>query len=70
MVVVAFQKDAYLGVRDYIIRESVVAEEGKWEIVEVRCADSGVRMFRLPPTRYLRSSWVDFLKELTELCKR
>lgn len=59
--IIAFQKDAYLGVKDSKSQESVVTQEGKWRVVEARCA-TGVRLFRLPPTRYMRAGWyLDFL---------
>ena len=63
--VVAFQKDAYLGVKDDDSRERVVAEQGKWCLVETQCSSSGVRLFRMPPTRFMNAQWyVDFLRQV------
>ena len=68
-VVIAFQKDAYLGVKDDDSQESLVAEEGKWCVVEARCSCSGVRLFRVPPTRYMSASWyVEFLRQVVGRC--
>ena len=67
--VIAFQKDAYLGVKDYKSQESLAAEEGKWCVVEARCSCSDVRLFRIPPTRYMSASWyVKFLRQVVGRC--
>lgn len=63
--VIAFQKDAYLGVKDYKSQESLVAEEGKWCVVEARCSCSDVKLFRMPTTRYMMAPWyVEFLQQV------
>ena len=63
--VIAFQKNAYLGVKDHRSQESLVVEEGKWCVVEVRSSCSDVRLFRMPPTRYMNAHWyVDFFGKL------
>ncbi|MBA7505650.1 hypothetical protein ES706_04326 [subsurface metagenome] len=67
--VIAFQKDAYLGVKDYTTQESLVAEKGKWCVVEARCSCSDIRLFRMPPTRYMSASWyVEFLRQVVVHC--
>lgn len=67
--VIAFQKDAYLGVKDGRSQESLVAEEGKWYVIEARCSYSDVRLFRMPPTRYMPASWyVEFLRQVRGRC--
>ncbi|MBA7596075.1 hypothetical protein ES703_03044 [subsurface metagenome] len=66
--VIAFQKDAYLGVKDDNSQESVVVEEGKWCAIEARCSSSKIRLFRMPPTRYMNAPWyVDFLRAVSGL---
>ncbi len=55
--VIAFQKDAYLGVRDDKSQERAIAAEGKWNLLETRCASSHARLFRMPPTRYMNAQW-------------
>ena len=63
--VVVFQKDAYLGVKDYESQESLVAEEGKRCVVEARCSCSDVRLFRMPITRFISASWyARFLRQV------
>lgn len=63
--VIAFQKDAYLGVKSVGSQESVVVEEGKWCAIEARCASSEVWLFRVPPTMYMRAQWyVKFLQRV------
>lgn len=63
--VIAFQKDAYLGVKDADSQESVVVEEGKWCAIEARCSSSKVMLFRMPPTRYMMAQWyVKFLQQV------
>ena len=67
--VIVFQKDAYLGVKDYRSQESLVTEEGKWCVVEAKCSCSDVRLFRMPPTRYMSASWyVKFLRQVVGCC--
>ncbi len=63
--VIAFQKDAYLGVKDDDSQESLVVEEGKWSLVEARCSSYKVRLFRMPPTRFMNAPWyVGFLQRV------
>lgn len=63
--VIVFQKDAYLGVKDDDSQESVVVEEGKWCVIEARCSSSKVRLFRMPPTRYMMAQWyAKFLQQV------
>jgi hypothetical protein len=63
--VIVFQKDAYLGVKDDNSQERVVAEESKWCVVESQCSFSQIRLFRMPPTRYMNAPWyVNFLQVL------
>lgn len=65
--VITFQKDAYVGVKDDNSQEKIVAEKGKWCMIETRCVSSEVRLFRMPPTRYMMAPWyVEFLKQLRE----
>lgn len=67
--VIAFQKDAYLGVKDYESPESVIAGEGKRYLIETQCSSSQARLFRMPPTRYMLASWyVEFLRQLRGRC--
>jgi len=69
--VIAFQKDAYLGIKNDNSQESMVAEEGKWCVVEARCSACGVRLFRMPPTRYMNAPWyVEFLQQVKERCNK
>ena len=69
--VIAFQKDAYMGVKDNKSQESVVARKGERFAVEARCSSSGVRLFRMPPTRYMNASWyMSFMQNVGELNKR
>jgi len=62
--VIAFQKDAYLGVKSNDTQERVVSKEGKWCIVEdQRCSTE--RLFRMPPTRHMNAPWyVNFLRTI------
>jgi len=63
--VITFQKDAYLGVKADNSQEKIVAEKGKWCMIEARCFPSEVRLFRMPPTRYMMAPWyVEFLQQL------
>ncbi|GAI58414.1 unnamed protein product, partial [marine sediment metagenome] len=63
--IIAFQKDAYLGVKGDDSQESVVVEEGKWCAIEARCSSYEVRLFRMPPTRFMHASWyVKFLQQV------
>jgi len=65
--VIVFQKDAYLGVKDYKSQERVIAEEGKLCAVEARCSSSGVRLFRMPPTKYMMAPWyVELLRQVKD----
>jgi len=65
--VIAFQKDAFLGMKNDGGQESLIAEEGKWRVVETKCANSEVRLFRMPPTRYIQAHWyVKFLRRIVE----
>lgn len=67
--VIAFQKDAYLGVKDYRSQENLVVEEGKWCVVEARSSCSDVKLFQIPPTRYISASWyVKFLRQIVGRC--
>lgn len=67
--VITFQKDAYLGVKDYRSQESSVVEGEKWGVVEARSSCSDVRLFRMPPTRYMLASWyVKFLRQVVSRC--
>ncbi len=67
--VIAFQKDAFLGVKDYKSQERLVAEQGKQRVVEARCSCDDVRLFRMPPTRYMLASWyVNFLWQVVGRC--
>ncbi len=69
--VIAFQKDAYSGVKDDKSQESVVAREGKWCVVAAQCSSFGIKLFRLPPTRYMMANWyVNLLREVGKLCMR
>lgn len=62
--VIAFQKDAYQGVRNNDAQERVVSEEGKWCVVEHQ-SFSGGTLFKMPPTRYMNALWyVNFLRIL------
>ena len=61
--VIAFQKDAFLGLKDDKNQENVIAEEGKWCVVKTQCAFSGVKLFWMPPTRFMSAHWyVKFLR--------
>ena len=63
--VIAFQKGAYLGIKDDRSQESVVVEEAKWYLVEARCSSSQIRLFRMPPTRYMMAPWyAKFLQQV------
>jgi len=63
--VIVFQKDAYLGVKDADSQESVVVKEGKWCAVEAQCSSSQIRLFQMPPTRYMMAQWyVKFLQQV------
>lgn len=63
--VIAFQKDAYLSVKDDDSQENIVATEGKWCVVETRCYSSQIRLFKIPATRYMNANWyVEFLRQL------
>ena len=65
--VIAFQKNAYLGVKDDNSQESLVVEEGKWCVVKARCSSRGVRLFRMPPTMYMNALWyVKFLRQVID----
>lgn len=67
--VIVFQKNAYLGVKDDNSQESVVAEERKQRAVETRCSCSDVRLFRMPPTKYMNAPWyVEFLRQVRKRC--
>ena len=67
--VIAFQKDAYLSVKDDNSQESVVAKESKWCVVETSCYSSQIRLFKIPATRYMNANWyVDFLRQIRRLC--
>jgi hypothetical protein len=66
--VVAFQKDAYLGVKNADSPERVLYEKKQWQLIESRCSFNDVRLFRIPPTRYMVAPWyLDMLKELVKL---
>lgn len=66
--VVAFQKDAYWGVKDCGSPERAVAHEGGWHLLEARCADSKARLFGMPPTRYMNARWYgEFLRRAAGL---
>lgn len=67
--VIAFQKDAYLGVKDDDSKENVVAEEKKQRAVETRCSYSGIKLFRMPATKYANALWyVEFLRQVKKRC--
>ncbi len=69
--IIAFQKDAYLGVKDDDSQESVVAEDNKWSLVEARCSSSLIRLFRMPATRFMNAKWyVDFLQQVRNLLSK
>ncbi|MBA7478647.1 hypothetical protein ES707_14075 [subsurface metagenome] len=69
--VVAFQKDAYLAVKDDGSLEKVVEDHGKWRLIEAQCSSSEARLFRMPPTRYMNARWyVKFLCRVSEPAAR
>jgi hypothetical protein len=69
--VIAFWKDAYLGVKDDNSQERVVASERKWHVIAARSSFSGVMAFQMPPTRYMMAALdMDLLREAEKLCKR
>lgn len=60
--IIAFQKDAYLGVKSNDTQDRIVSKEGKWCIVENQ-SFSAERLFKMPPTRYMNAPWyVNFLR--------
>lgn len=66
--VVAFQKDAYSAVKDDGSLARVIADDGKWRLLEARCSSSGTRLLRMPPTRYMNALWyIEFLRLITGL---
>lgn len=67
--VVAFQKDAYLGVKDSGCPEKIISTEKKLYVVESRCCHSNLGLFRLPATRYMVAPYyIRFMREVAELC--
>ncbi|MFC2067253.1 hypothetical protein ACFLUO_09470 [Chloroflexota bacterium] len=65
--VIVFQKDAYLGINDKEYPAEVITKVGKQCVVKTRCSDSNVKLFRMPPTRYIRAHWyVKFLRLVAE----
>ena len=67
--ILAFQKDAYLGIRLTNNPETKVAHEGKWQVVKTRYGDSDINIYKLPPTRYMVSqSYEKLLRKVRELC--
>jgi len=67
--VVAFQKDAHLGVKGSDCSEKVILTEKKLYVVESRCLHSDLKLFRLPATRYMVASCY-VRREVAELCMR
>ena len=67
--ILAFQKDAYLGIRLTNNPETKVAQEGKWQVVKTRNGDYDINIYKLPPTRYMVSpSYEKLLRKVRELC--
>lgn len=68
--ILAFQKDAYLGIRPTKNPETTVAEEGKWQVVKTQYGDSDINIYKLPPTRFMASpSYEKLLRKVRNLCK-
>jgi hypothetical protein len=68
--VIAFQKDAYLEIKKFVSKGTELAGKDKWCVVEARCSHSNVKLFRLPPTRYMIAPrYLNSLREVWKLCK-
>jgi len=68
--VVTFQKDAYLGVKDSGRLEETILTEKRLSVVESRCLNWNLRLFRLPATRYMVAQcYVRFMREVAKLCE-
>ena len=69
--IIAFQKDAYLGIKDAESPETTILAEKQWHAVESRCSCANMRLFRLPATRYMMAQWYGTLMlKVSELCLR
>ncbi len=69
--IIAFQKDAYLGVKDDKSQESLVVRDGEWSAVETRSSFSSVKLFRMPITRFMAARWyVKFFRQVVRLASR
>jgi hypothetical protein len=65
--VVAFQKDAYFGVKDSDRPENTILTEKRLSVVESRCLHSNLKLFRMPATRYMAAPcYFRFMGEVTE----
>jgi hypothetical protein len=68
--VVTFQKDAYLGVKDSGRLEETILTEKRLSVVESRCLNWNLRLFRLPATRYMVAQcYIRFMREVAKLCE-
>jgi hypothetical protein len=68
--VVAFQKDAYLCIKSNSSPEKKVSLEERLYAVESRCSCADVKLFRLPPTRYMVTPlYTRLLQQVSSICK-
>jgi len=68
--ILAFQKDAYFGIRSTKNPEIKVALEGNWQVVKTQYSDSDINIYKLPPTRFMASpAYEKLLSRVCQLCK-
>lgn len=69
--VIAFQKDAYLGVKNNESPEIYKPTGKLWRIAETQCECENIKLFRLRPTRYMAAPWyLTSFKAVRELCSK